>query len=95
MVEVAGDQRLVVGGENAMQRRVVGMAAATIASLTAFTVVGFWATNLKSISETLGVGTRIERAVELARQLRQDEADGLGRARWWSGSSTARRRGAR
>jgi hypothetical protein len=36
--------------------------------------------NLRSTTETFGVGTRIENAVELALQFGQHQADGLGRA---------------
>ena len=60
VVEVERDQRLVVDGEDALERAVAARRRLMIASLTSSTVVGRFGTNLKSISETFGVGTRIE-----------------------------------
>src|SRR5260370_15282351 len=53
-------------------------AARFIASLISSLVVLRVATILRSITETFGVGTRID-AVELAHQFRQHQADRLGR----------------
>ena len=59
MVEVDRDvSGSSVTAEHALERAVG--AAAVIASLTSSLVVARLATNLKSITETFGVGTRIE-----------------------------------
>ena len=57
VVEVHRDQRLVVGGEDALERAVGRLEDRRVDGFLGHAFLG---TNLKSTSETFGVGTRIE-----------------------------------